>query len=74
MTGVQTCALPISTYKTKANFGSTIFMLGVTAFNEGVRLQDNTADGSVYTYEVLLSNVVHSVDGGKTWKPCGVEE
>ncbi len=27
-----------------------------------------------YSFEELLKAYVHSTDGGKTWKPCGVEE
>ena len=29
---------------------------------------------SEVAFRDLLNNYEHSVDGGKTWKPCGVEE
>lgn len=34
----------------------------------------NAKEGSEHTYESLLRNMEHSIDGGKTWKPCGVIE
>jgi hypothetical protein len=27
-----------------------------------------------WPYQALLEEMEHSLDGGKTWKPCGVEE
>lgn len=33
-----------------------------------------TGTGSHWPYKVLLENTEHSLDGGKTWLPCGVEE
>ena len=30
--------------------------------------------GSYFSPQFVLENCEHSLDGGKTWKPCGVEE
>lgn len=32
------------------------------------------ASGKGTTFQDCLDNYEHSIDGGKTWKPCGVEE
>ena len=49
------------------SYRSLIISVGEYAFAHGI---DNVG----VTFDVALSRLEHSLDSGKTWKPCGVEE
>jgi hypothetical protein len=38
----------------------------------GIAMGSGT-DDKIWTYEQLLKHYAYTSDGGKTWKPCGVE-
>jgi hypothetical protein len=40
----------------------------------GLRLAVMGRTDSVYTWQDLLDHWTHTIDYGKTWSPCGVEE
>lgn len=45
--------------------------MGIVSANS---FADNNSALILRSFEFALKNIEHSTDGGKTWKPCGVEE
>ena len=56
----------------KKESNPSLRMLIVCAWDFGIRLIDGGAL-PIARHDQLFDGFTHSTDGGKTWKPCGVE-